>query len=142
MSRRNVAVVVALVVAVAVVALGVARWQDEDGPGSSGPGLSRVSAEQARDLVDDGAVLVDVRSPEEYAEGHLEGARNVPVEADGFDDRIDPLDRDATYVVYCASGRRAALAIARMRDLGFTDLHNAGGLDDVADVVAPVTEAL
>lgn len=131
--QRIVVVAVTVLVLVVAVAVGVARWQ-----GDYDAGEDVVSPGVARDLVDTGASLIDVRSPEEFAEGHLRGATNVPVESDDFDAQVEPLDRDATYVVYCASGRRAGIAVERMAELGFTDLYNAGGLDDVAGVVAPV----
>lgn len=97
-----------------------------------------MAPDEARALVDSGASLVDVRNPDEYAAGHVEGAESIPWESGDFDDAVEPLDRDAAYVLYCASGRRAGEALARMTELGFTDVHNAGGLEDVADVVGPV----
>ena len=123
---------VAVLLVAVVVAFGIARSQD----GSESADI--VSPDTSRDLVATGAALIDVRTPEEYADGHLEGASNIPVESDDFDAQVDPLDRAATYVIYCKTGRRAGIAIERMHDLGFTDLHNAGGIDDLADVVAPV----
>ena len=101
-------------------------------------GAAVVPGEEARDLVDAGAVLVDVRNADEYAAGHVEGAQSIPLESGDFDAGVEGRDRDATYVVYCASGRRAGIAVERMTQLGFTDVHNAGGLEDVADVVGPV----
>ena len=97
-----------------------------------------MAPDEARALVDSGASLVDVRNPDEYAAGHVEGAQSIPWESGDFDAAVEPLDRDAAYVLYCASGRRAGEAIARMTELGFTDVHTAGGLEDVADVVGPV----
>lgn len=105
---------------------------------SSAAAAEVMPAPEARALVDSGATLVDVRNPDEYAAGHVEGAESVPWETGDFDAAVEPLDRDATYVLYCASGRRAGEAVARMTELGFTDVHNAGGLEDVADVVGPV----
>ena len=104
---------------------------------STSAGAAVVPGEEARDLVDVGAVLVDVRNPDEYA-GHVEGAQSIPLESGDFDAGVEGLARDTTYVVYCASGRRAGIAVERMTQLGFTDVHNAGGLEDVADVVGPV----
>ena len=105
---------------------------------SSAAGAEVVTPDEASALVDSGATLVDVRNPDEYAAGHVEGAESIPWESGDFDAAVEPLDRDATYVLYCASGRRAGEALARMTELGFTDVHNAGGLEDVADVVGPV----
>lgn len=77
----------------------------------------------------DGVVVLDVRTPGEYAEGHLPGAVNIDVEAADFGARIAELDPDATYAVYCRSGNRSAVALERMREAGFTDAsHLLGGI--------------
>lgn len=76
-----------------------------------------------------GAVLLDVRTPEEFAAGHLAGAVNVDVEAADFADRIAELDKGAAYSVYCRSGNRSQVAMRAMADAGFTDLADlAGGI--------------
>lgn len=78
------------------------------------------------------ATIVDVRTPEEFAAGHVAGAVNVDVQADDFDARIAELPTDAAYVVYCRSGNRSARAVERMGALGFTELTDGGGLEDMA----------
>ncbi len=80
-----------------------------------------------------GAVIVDVRSPEEYAQGHLPGAVNISVEATDFADRIAQLEPTATTLVYCRSGRRSTLAADLMAQAGFTDIVNfsSGGAADL-----------
>jgi phage shock protein E len=65
-----------------------------------------------------GTVLIDVRTPAEFAEGHLVGAVNVPVESPDFAAAVAALDPDAEYLVYCRSGRRSAIAVDAMRDVG------------------------
>lgn len=79
----------------------------------------RRSPEQLAELqaaVDSGAVIVDVRSPAEFAGGHLPGARNVPVgQIDHF---IDQIGSQAVVVVYCASGIRSARAARKLRSSG------------------------
>ncbi len=77
-------------------------------------------------------VVVDVRTSSEYSAGHLEGAINVDVSAPDFDTQIAKLPQDGRYVVYCASGNRSASAVARMADLGFTDLVDAGGMSSAS----------
>ncbi|MGB3619171.1 MAG: rhodanese-like domain-containing protein [Catalinimonas sp.] len=64
-------------------------------------------------------VLIDVRTPAEYAEGHLPGARLMNVYDDDFEERLGALDRDRTYYVYCKSGVRSGKAADRMVALGF-----------------------
>lgn len=76
-----------------------------------------------------GAVVIDVRTPAEYTEGHLEGAVNVDVESSEFIDTISSYDPTGTYIVYCRSGNRSAAAVSHMESMGFTDVTNAGGMD-------------
>lgn len=77
-------------------------------------------------------MIVDVRTPAEFASGHLEGAINIDVRAADFDAQVDALDRDAEYLVYCRSGNRAGSAIDRMAAMGFTTLENGGGVEQAA----------
>ncbi|MDJ0339269.1 rhodanese-like domain-containing protein [Cryobacterium sp. PH31-O1] len=79
-----------------------------------------------------GTVIVDVRTPSEYAAGHLDGAVNIDVQSATFDVDLSALPADGEYVVYCASGNRSASAVARMTDLGFTGLTDAHGMSDAA----------
>lgn len=79
------------------------------------------------------AVVIDVRTPDEYAAGHLEGALNVDVQAADFTARIAELDPEAGYVLYCRSGSRAGVAADQMAALGFDDVTNAGSLEAAAD---------
>lgn len=79
------------------------------------------------------SVLIDVRTPAEFADGHLPGALNIPVESDEFLTLIGTLDPDATYGVYCRSGNRSAYAVDVMRDAGFANLVDLGGLSQAAD---------
>lgn len=77
-------------------------------------------------------VILDVRTPAEFASGHLEGAINLDVQATDFDALVDNLDRDAGYLVLCRSGNRATSAVDRTAVLGFTSLEDLGGLDQAA----------
>ncbi|WP_372593746.1 rhodanese-like domain-containing protein [Actinotalea sp.] len=77
----------------------------------------------------DGVVTIDVRTPAEYAEGHLPDALNIDVESGDFAQQIDGLDRDVPYALYCRSGNRSAQALAQMQAAGFTDVaHLLGGI--------------
>ncbi len=102
------------------------------------PTLALVSPQEGSELVEAGAVLIDVRTPEEYAEARIEGALLVDVSAPGFDEAIAELPTDGTYVVYCRSGNRSAAATARMAELGFTELYDMGGIIDWVDAGLPV----
>ncbi|MGH1342981.1 MAG: rhodanese-like domain-containing protein [Nannocystales bacterium] len=92
-----------------------------------GMASSFIESEQAHALVTDGAALIDVRSPEEFASGHIEGARNIPVGEIGA--RSSEVgDKEAPVVVYCRSGMRSAQAKATLDSAGFTQVHNLGGM--------------
>ena len=77
--------------------------------------------------------VLDIRTPEEVAEGHLDGALVVDFMAEDFIEKISQLDKNANYRMHCRSGGRVGKAIPMMRELGFTgELTNAGGIDDAA----------
>ena len=76
--------------------------------------------------------VIDVRTPAEFAEGHLEGAVNIDIEAGDFGSKIESLDKAGTYVLYCHSGRRAGIAKDQMTSAGFTNVTNVGGITDAA----------
>lgn len=76
-----------------------------------------------------GTILLDVRTPDEFATGHLQGARNIDFRAADFDDQLAKLDRNATYAVYCHSGNRSGQALQKMTSAGFTHAADlAGGI--------------
>jgi rhodanese-related sulfurtransferase len=110
---------------------------DDPGPTTQPAPTAVVDPTTARDAITDGAKVIDVRTPEEFAAGHLRGAVNADVSAPDFAERIAGLDKTARYVVYCASGNRAGTAIETMRGLGFEDLINGGGYEDLAALGLP-----
>ncbi|MGB8331194.1 MAG: rhodanese-like domain-containing protein [Polyangiales bacterium] len=87
----------------------------------------RISGSEARRLVSNGAVLVDVRSPQEFAAGHIEGAINIPVQDLGGRD-AELGDKAGEVVVYCQSGGRSAVAKRFLESRGFTSVHDMGGI--------------
>ena len=78
--------------------------------------------------------VIDVRTPEEFASGHLDGAVNIDWQGATFFDEIAQFDHAGTYIVYCRSGNRSGHAIDAMTDMGFANLTNAGGVDEAAAV--------
>ncbi|WP_324670787.1 rhodanese-like domain-containing protein [Hymenobacter sp. GOD-10R] len=72
-------------------------------------------------------VVLDVRTPDEYASGHLQNARNLDFKAADFSTQIAHLDTAKTYVLYCASGNRSGKAGVLMQQQGFRKVLNAGG---------------
>lgn len=72
-------------------------------------------------------VLLDVRTPEEFAAGHLEGAKNIDYKDTGFGAKMAALDKSKPYLVYCHSGRRSAAASEQMAAAGFSKVYNLDG---------------
>jgi phage shock protein E len=70
---------------------------------------------------------------ERVAAGHLTGAVNIPVELPDFGARIAQLDPKGSYIVYCRTGRRSAIAVDQMKSVGFTDLLDLGAIEKAAD---------
>jgi rhodanese-related sulfurtransferase len=75
----------------------------------------------------DSLVIVDVRTPEEFNEGHLLGAVNIDYGAADFEEKVNKLDKDKMYLVYCRSGRRSEEAAKIMSNLGFKNVVNMLG---------------
>lgn len=73
-------------------------------------------------------VLLDVRTPEEYAAGHIEGALNIDIFNPNFRDLIDALDNSKEYFVYCRSGNRSGQACMLMAELGYKSNNLMGGI--------------
>jgi len=72
-------------------------------------------------------LIVDVRTPEEYAEERLTGAVNLNFYADTFRESLSKLDRTGKYLVYCRSGARSRKAVESMKELGFREAYNLMG---------------
>lgn len=85
--------------------------------------------------------LVDVRTPEEFNDGHIENAVNINFMSDDFDANVAGLDKAKPVMVYCKSGGRSAKAAARLKELGFktiTDLE--GGISNWKSDNKPVVK--
>lgn len=115
--------------ALALVLAACGGGSDETAPAAAEPAPSPAASTPVE--AEAAATIVDVRTPEEFAAGHVAGAVNIDVQANDFDDRIAELAKDGAYVVYCRSGNRSAQAVERMRAAGFTDLTDGGGLEDM-----------
>jgi len=72
-------------------------------------------------------VIIDVRTPEEFAEGFIENAVNIDFYSATFRDDLDKLDKDKTYLIYCRTGRRSGLAIPMMQELNFMEVYDMLG---------------
>ena len=87
-----------------------------------------------------GTVVLDVRTPAEFASGHLPEAKNIDIEGPDFASRIAALDKTATYAVYCRSGNRSATAMEQMSAASFTHVYDlAGGIGAWQSMGGPMT---
>lgn len=90
--------------------------------------IERVPAQAfSQAVTQDEGIILDVRTPVEFAEGHIAGATVVDWNDPSFSSRVAELDKSKRYLVYCRSGNRSAQAVAAMREMGFTDIAELQG---------------
>jgi phage shock protein E len=110
-----------------------------DPPPEAVAGVEPVPGVEAAELaLDQERSVIDVRTPEEHAEGHVEGTALLDARADDFDARVADLDPDESYVVYCRTGNRSAAAVETMRAEGL-DVVDGGAMDDMVTAGWPTT---
>lgn len=101
-----------------------------------------VDAAAAAALIESDAevIVLDVRTPEEFGQGHIAGALNIDVTAPGFKDEVAKLDKGKRYLVHCRSGARSTQSLAVFKDLGFSEIHHMnGGFNEWAGAGQPVS---
>ena len=97
--------------------------------------------EFSKKITESGVVILDVRTPGEFAEGYIEGAQMIDFQGGSFETEIASLDKDVTYAVYCRSGNRSGQAVKIMQDAGFGNLFNLeGGVIDWANLGMPLVK--
>lgn len=128
LSRRS---FTALAVA-AVAALSACGADSTSSSGGSAPSTAPQGAASGSATETAPNVIIDVRTPKEFAEGHIEGAVNIDLSSETFGESIAALDMSDSYGVYCRSGNRSAQAVTRMKEAGFTDVRDLGGMTDAA----------
>lgn len=102
-----------------------------------------ISVADAAELVksNDSVVVLDIRTPGEFQQGHIKGAKHIDFLAEGFDEKIAKLDKNTTYLMHCASGGRSGKALANFKSRGFTSiLHLKDGFMGWKAAGLPVTK--
>ena len=101
-------------------------------PGSSSLGYRQISMDKAVKMMKDekNYIILDVRRPDEYAEGHIPGAINVPNEEIGTAEIPELPDKSQLILVYCRRGRRSKEASEKLVKLGYTNIVEFGGIQD------------
>ena len=91
----------------------------------------KITAGEAKEMMDKGGVIVvDVRTPEEYAQGHIEGAVNIPNESIGAQPPQELADKKAILLVHCRTGVRSKNASEKLVSLGYENIYDFGGIVD------------
>ncbi|QIW16813.1 rhodanese-like domain-containing protein [Pasteurellaceae bacterium RH1A] len=110
----------------ALIALGL-------GTAFSLPSLAQTESKVQQVQPQEQGIWIDVRSPEEFSQGHLSGAINIP--HNQIAEKISQLtdDKSAPIHLYCRSGRRAEEALGQLKAMGYTNLTNHGGYQDLLE---------
>lgn len=106
------------------------KTQGENKISSTAEGVINLSAEEAKEIIDseEHEIVLDVRSVEEYKEGHIEGAILLP--SDEIKEKVEDLipDKSKTILLYCRSGRRSSIAAKQLSEFGYTNIYDFGGI--------------
>ena len=91
-----------------------------------------ISPQEAFTLIEDNRnnpdfIIIDVRTPQEFSDGHIEGATNIDFYSTNFRDKINELDKSKTYLIYCQSGNRSGRSREMMVELEFQKIYDIGG---------------
>jgi len=95
--------------------------------GQEMPVVETVENETFKTLIQKDYPLIDLRTPQEYDEGHIDKASNIDFNATDFNDQISKLDKDQPFLIYCAAGGRSAKAAVLMESLGFKKVYELKG---------------
>ena len=114
-------------------------------PDLTGQIIQDVTVEEAYTLIqqnqlDPTFIIIDVRTPEEFAEGHIEGAINIDFQSENFRGQIGELNRNNKYLIYCRSGNRSRGALEVMVEMDFKEVyHLSAGIIKWIDEEYPIT---
>ena len=90
---------------------------------------------------DENFVIIDVRTPEEYAAGHIEKAINLDYYSETFADELDQLGKEKTYLIYCQTDDLSGQALDMMAELGFREVYNMlGGIERWEEMKLPTVK--
>ena len=109
-----------------------AGTEDNNKNGSGGDSYRQISTSEAAELMEteEGYIILDVRTPDEFRERHIPGAINIPNETIGGEAPSELPDKDQLILVYCRSGNRSKQAAAKLSDMGYVNIVEFGGIND------------
>ncbi len=90
--------------------------------------------EEIEKIIEKGALVIDVRTPAEFEEGHIQGSLNIPLNE--IDGAVEWLQKDVPAVLVCASGSRSAVAVQILKANGFEKVYNGGGWNSLGNIKA------
>ena len=125
--------------------------ENADAPGKTSPAaapaketkVTNVTPDEAEKLLQQNKqiVVLDVRTAEEYQEGHIAGAKNIDYLSPGFAEKLRELDPSKTYLVHCEAGGRSSKACVVLKQLNFTEIyHLKAGMSGWRDAGKPLTK--
>ena len=151
--KQNTWIVLILIV---IISVGLYSWQskssakNEKEPGTKEAQQTQlfknVSPKEFYDLIqehedDENVVILDVRTPGEFKDGHIQDAKNIDYYDKTFSKQLDTLDKEKTYLIYCRSGNRSRRALSLMEKLNFSAVYNMkGGISSWHAQKFPVTK--
>ncbi len=128
---KKLSYILSLMLITGILAAGCGTEAEE--PGSDAPSAEavKIDAEEARRMMDEEEVIVvDVRTEEEFAEAHIEGALLLTLDQIGSRAESEIPDKDKTYLIYCRSGNRSSQAARQLVEMGYTSIYDFGGIID------------
>jgi rhodanese-related sulfurtransferase len=107
--------------------------------------INDITVEEAHALIqnnenNNNLALIDVRTPEEFNQEHIQNASNIDFYSDNFKEELSRLDKTKTYVIHCRSGGRSSQTLDIMRELGFREVYNMGGIIQWKEKGFPTTK--
>ncbi len=107
--------------------------------------IKNITVEEAHTIIQNNensnnVAIIDVRTPEEFNQEHIQDASNIDFYSDNFKDELNKLDKTRTYVIHCRSGGRSSQALDIMRELGFREVYNMGGIIQWKEKGFPTTK--
>lgn len=102
--------------------------------------IKNISAEEMKKIISEKQVIIlDIRTLEEFKEGHINKAVNIDFYSKDFESNLDKLDKSKVYIIYCRSGNRSGMALKIMEKLKFTEVYNVlGGIGSIKQIGYPL----
>ncbi|MDD4692665.1 MAG: rhodanese-like domain-containing protein [Eubacterium aggregans] len=124
-----------IIVIVLAALIGIGGWLFYSRQNNHKAGYETISSSQAKGMMDteQSLTIVDVREPDEYAGGHIQGAINIPLGTIGNGGEGQLADKQATLLVYCRSGNRSRQAAEKLVSLGYDHVYDFGGVNTWTD---------